>query len=122
MLSIEKTGLKRFLDEHAIFAHIYSIVLIGLSWMIFAITDINSLGVYFTKLVSFGRDLNALYFIRNYGVTLVIGCLFSTPIFTSIYEKNRRKPLGIIVLVLIFVVSIAYLTDATYNPFLYFRF
>lgn len=122
MLSIEKLGLKEFLDKHIVFSRVYSVCLIGLSWMIFAITDINSLGVYFTKLVSFGRDLNALYFIRNYGVTLVIGCLFSTPIFRATYEKNRRKPLGIIVLVLIFVVSIAYLTDATYNPFLYFRF
>ncbi|MDY3255400.1 MAG: MBOAT family O-acyltransferase, partial [Lachnospiraceae bacterium] len=122
MLVIEKTVLKKFLDEHVIFSHVYSTVLIGLSWMIFAITDINALSVYITKLVAIGTDLNALYFIRNYGVILLIGCILSTPVLKGFYERNRKKPAGIIMLSVILIASVAYLTDATYNPFLYFRF
>lgn len=122
MLSLEKAGLKKYLDKNVLISRIYSLILIGLSWMIFAITDINSLGIFFTKLVSFGRDLSALYFVRNYGVVLTLGCILSTKAFKDIYEKNKKKPVGIIALMLIFVISVAYLTDATYNPFLYFRF
>jgi len=157
-LSIEKIGLKKFLDNNVVFSRCYSLVLIGLSWMIFAITDISQLGLYFTKLVSFGRDENALYFIRNYGVVLLIGCLLSTPVFRQptvpptvpgttdcprdaqrsqgrptvpgTTEKKQpmvpgtigRNLLKTIALLAIFVISVAYLTDATYNPFLYFRF
>lgn len=122
ILVLEKSFLKKYLDEHTLISHVYSILLIGLSWMIFAITDIRNLGIYFTKLLSFGVDYTALYFLRNYGVILVIGCLLSTPILKGIYEKNRRKPLGVVVLLLVFITSVAYLADATYNPFLYFRF
>ena len=122
MLAIEKTVLNKFLDEHVIFSHVYSTVLIGLSWMIFAITDINALSVYITKLAAIGTDLNALYFIRNYGVILLIGCILSTPVLKGFYERNRKKPVGIIMLSVILIASVAYLTDATYNPFLYFRF
>ena len=122
MLSVEKSGLKKFLDTHLMVSRVYSIVLIGLSWMIFAITDIKELGVYFSKLIAFGIDNNAIYFVRNYGIILIVGCVLSTPIFKGLYERNRKKPLGIILLCLILVTSVAYLTDATYNPFLYFRF
>ena len=122
MLSIEKAGFKRILDKNVIFSRVYSIVLIGLSWMIFAITDIDNLFLYFTRLVSFGKDLNALYFIRNYGIVITLGCVFSTPLLRGVYEKYKKKPAGVIALMIVFILSIAYLTDATYNPFLYFRF
>lgn len=122
MLSVEKSGLKKFLDTHLMASRVYSIVLIGLSWMIFAITDIKELGIYFSKLIAFGIDNNAIYFVRNYGIILIVGCVLSTPIFKGLYERNRKKPLGVILLCLILVTSVAYLTDATYNPFLYFRF
>ena len=122
MLSIEKTGLKKFLDKHVLVSHIYSVVLIGLSWMIFAITDINALGVFFTKLIAFGSDLPAVYFVRNYLVVLILGCVLSTPAFKRIYEKYKKGPAGTVALITILIVSVAYLTDATYNPFLYFRF
>lgn len=122
MLSIEKTGLKKFLDKNVVISHIYSIVLIGLSWMIFAITDMSKLSTYFTKLVSFGTDLNAVYFIRNYGVVLILGCVLSTPLLKNLYNKIKNRAAGIVMLLIILIVSVAYLTDATYNPFLYFRF
>ena len=122
MLVIEKSGFGKFLEGHRLFSHIYSIILIGLSWMIFAITDISELFVFFSKLISFGRDDTALYFLRNYGVVLCIGCILSTPLLKGVYDKYKKRIPGIIVSLLILVVSVAYLADATYNPFLYFRF
>lgn len=122
MLVIEKSFLLSFLDRHKVFSHIYSLILIGISWMIFAITNIDQLAIYFTRLFAFAADLHAMYFVRNYGIILLLGCVFATPLFKGVYERNKHKPLGIISLLIIFVVSVAYLTDATYNPFLYFRF
>ena len=122
MLSIEKTGLKKFLDKNVVISHIYSIVLIGLSWMIFAITDMGKLSTYFTKLVSFGTDLNAIYFVRNYGAVLLLGCVLSTPLLKNFYNKIKNRAVGVVMLLVILILSVAYLTDATYNPFLYFRF
>ena len=53
----------------------------------------------------------------------IIALVFSTPILKNIYNKVIKSDiLNTFILMSIFLVSIAYLVDATYNPFLYFRF
>ena len=122
VLTLEKLFLKDFLGNHPHFARVYSLLLIGLSWMIFAITDIEQLGLYFTRLVSFEFKTDVLYYLRNYGVVCVAGCILSTPVLSGVYEEYKKRPVGIAVLVLIFAAAVCYLADAAYNPFLYFRF
>ncbi len=124
-LSLEKSFLARFLEEHKVIARIYALLFIGLSWMIFAITDFVQLGVYTTRLVAFSSLSNCsdvIYYLRNYGVVIALGCLFSTPVFAQRFEKVRLKPLGIAVQIALLFVCVCYLADASYNPFLYFRF
>lgn len=68
-------------------------------------------------------DNEWIYYIRNYGITFIIATLFSTPIIKNIYNKFVKSDiLNTIILITIFLLCIAYLVDATYNPFLYFRF
>lgn len=122
MLSIEKCGFIDILKKHKIFSHVYSLVLIGLSWMIFAITDITKLGVYFSKLIDFRADAHACYFLRNYGVILLLSCVLSTPLIKNALKDRVSHSVKAFGLFFLFVISTAYLTDATYNPFLYFRF
>jgi alginate O-acetyltransferase complex protein AlgI len=63
------------------------------------------------------------YYLRNYVVILLIGCFFSTSFAGEIYAKIRqKKAVKIALMVLLFAVSVAYLVDSTFNPFLYFRF
>lgn len=121
-LSIEKLFLGKFLEKNVVFSRIYSLLLIGLSWMIFAITDFGLLGQYFKKLFSpdFGTDV--LYYLRNYGIVIVLGCILSSQVVGKWFSKIRKKASGVIILILLFAVSVAYLADASYNPFLYFRF
>ena len=125
LLTLEKSFLGSFLAGHKVFARIYSLVLIGLSWMIFAITDFAQLGVYFSRLFAFSGLTNcpdALYYVRNYAVVIAIGCLFSTPALSAWFEKRKNRIEGIAVQVVLLFMCIAYLADAAYNPFLYFRF
>lgn len=121
-LSFEKLFLGKYLEKSVIFSRIYSLILIGLSWMIFAITDFELLGQYFRKLFmpSFGDDV--VYYLRNYGVVIILGCIFSTPFIGKWFEKVRRSAAGVVILLALFVICVAYLADASYNPFLYFRF
>ncbi len=122
MLSIEKLGFGKFLEKHPVFARIYSLLLIGLSWMIFAITDLPSLGLYFTRLVSFSADDTLLYYLRNYGLILLIGILFAMPYPGRFLNNNRRKWYTVVATIVILGLSVCYLADAAFNPFLYFRF
>ena len=64
-----------------------------------------------------------MYYLRNYAVVLVLGILLSTPILSKINDRlGRLGWLQYVFYGVITVVSVAYLVDATYNPFLYFRF
>lgn len=122
ILTIEKLFLKNFLDHHPVIASVYAKLLIAFSWMLFAITDFHEIGVFFGRLFSFTAGEDALYYLRNYGVVLIIGVILSTPLLSGLYEKIKNRIPGIILSMLLLFASVAYLADAGYNPFLYFRF
>ena len=92
------------------------------SWSLFAITDLGQLGTFFTKLFSFSGGMDWLYYLRNYAVTIVIACFLSTPLIAKVFSKVDVNWIKNAIYLLIFLLSVAYLVDATYNPFLYFRF
>ncbi len=128
LLTIERVGFGKWLARHTIFARAYTLLSIGGSWMIFALTDFAELRIYTSKLFSFqvrmeGINGNVIYYyLRNYGFVLVLGIILSTPILKKWYDRNKSKVAGICLLAFIMLASIAYLVDASYNPFLYFRF
>ena len=122
LLSLEKLFFKKWLDQHVLISRIYTILAILLGWMIFAITKLGDIRIYFSRLFSFSIAEDWIYYLRNYGVILFVGILFSTPFLKRWYERQKNKILCNMLLLLIFLISIAYLVDAAYNPFLYFRF
>ena len=122
LLSLEKLFLKKWLEKNLILSRIYTILAILLGWMIFAITELENIKIYFGRLFSFSISEDWMYYLRNYGIILVIGMLLSTPFLKKWYDKQENKILCNILFFVIFLLSIAYLVDAAYNPFLYFRF
>lgn len=124
VLVLEKRFLLPHLDRHPCLSRIYVIVLLILSWTLFAITDLSALGQYFVRMFSFTGGSDWIYYLRNYGVTLLLCGFFSTPVLKNFYEKHlaTRKWLTTLLLCGVLLLSVAYLVDATYNPFLYFRF
>ena len=123
LISIEKVGLMKILNKYRVFSHLYVIFFLIIGWALFAVTDLMDLRELITTMFNFNSGTDWIYYLRNYGVTLVIAVLFSTPLIENLYKsivKNRL--INTMVIILIFIVSVAYLVDATYNPFLYFRF
>lgn len=122
VLSIEKLGFLKFLQKHTFLSHVYALLAIGMSWMIFAITDLSELGVYFSRLFCMKSGADAVFYFKNYAVVLAVGCILQIPALRNLYEHHKKNLSGIVVSIVILVLSVAYLTDAAYNPFLYFRF
>ena len=68
-----------------------------------------------------GND--GMYYLRNYFITFLLPIFCSVPLVEKLYNKVKDFTiLNFLILSFIFLSSIAYLVDATYNPFLYFRF
>ena len=123
LISIEKAILLKFLEKHKIISHIYSIFFILLGWAIFAVVDLGQLKILLKEMFSISKNSQCIYYLRNYGITFIIAVVFSTPLVKNIYNRVIKSDvLNTFILMSIFLLCIAYLVDATYNPFLYFRF
>ncbi len=136
IIVFEKFVLKKYLDKlPAAIQHLYSIFLILIGWMIFAFEDFNMLKNFASGLFGFGSlpilNTYTLYILKNY-LMILIGCsVFSTPFVKNISDKISKaskalqisaETIRVCLYLCIFILSVAYLVDDTYNPFLYFRF
>ncbi|MEG1686849.1 MAG: MBOAT family O-acyltransferase [Angelakisella sp.] len=124
LLILEKFFILGFLERHKVLSRFYILPLLLVSWTLFAITDFTKLGQFFTAMFTLQGGLDWVYYLRNYGISLALGIIFATPLVERIGAKINAKANWPRYLVLgaVLVMSVAYLVDATYNPFLYFRF
>ena len=105
----------------------YNILVIPLSWMLFAIPSLKDIGSYIGRLFAFsgGTAVHARDFLvygRQYAVVLVIGLLVSTPLPEKLWRRIRTSPLGTVLLLVLFWVCVYCMAVATNDPFMYFSF
>jgi len=123
LLTVEKVFLLKKLEKHPLIARIYTILGFVIGWAIFYITDLKVMGEFITTLFNFTPDARFGYYFGSYIVSIVIGILCSTSLTTKFYNKFKDNNYVMLpLLTIIFVLSVAYLVDSTYNPFIYFRF
>ncbi|WP_195282201.1 MBOAT family O-acyltransferase [Harryflintia acetispora] len=123
LLVIEKTFLLRRLERSRVLSRCYLLFAVVISWALFAVSDLGSLGALFGRLFSLHGGEDWVYYLRNYGVTLLLCAFFSTPLLKKWYERIKdRRWLITAGLAAVMSLCVGYLVDATYNPFLYFNF
>ena len=131
LLVLEKLFLLRWLKRlPAVLRHIYALVLVTISWTLFAFTEISK-GAAWCKAMFSGVpfDGGSLYLLLTYGPMLAICALAATPLGKRFYEKigTRLGQRALTVvdcggLACVLVMAAAYLVSGSYNPFLHFRF
>lgn len=123
VLILEKYFFLKILEKMPKFiSHIYTMVIILFSWVLFTSTDLKDIGAFFSSLSSkpfFSGEVTS--FLLQYGILFIIGILFSTPRPKKLFEKQKES-IQIAVLTIAFLLSLAALVAGNYNPFLYFRF
>ncbi len=132
ILIVEKVWLLRPLQKApAAVQHLYSLLLIILGWIIFALTDFSAIGGYFAALFGAhgGLDSSTMYLLTSNLILLVIAGFASTrlPAKLAVGFVQRLTPAGQTAVKCIFytgvlLMCIAFLVGDSYNPFLYFRF
>ena len=98
LLFVEKAGLGKVLERHKALGHIYMILWIPLSWLVFVITDLSQLGIYLQKLFPFFGSTGTVLFQgdylkygKTYGIYLVLGILFATGVQEKLLKKNKNR-------------------------------
>lgn len=123
LLMIEKIFLLDKLQKSRVLSHVYVMLLVIIGWALFALPDMDQLGALLRQMFAFQGGTDWIYYLRNYGVLLVLCVLCSTPLLKRCYEKwGHIKPLKVAFLAVVFAFSIAYMVGSSYSPFLYFNF
>ena len=122
-ITLERLFLGKLLKKlPRVFGWLYTMLVVVIGWVMFAVNGIGEFGVYITRMFGGYGGTDYLDHIVSVILVLVLGAFFATPVFIRLFEKIKNNIIGVVLLVGLFWASVSALVDAAYNPFLYFRF
>ncbi|MEE1304062.1 MAG: MBOAT family O-acyltransferase [Agathobacter sp.] len=123
LLMLEKLFLLKGLNRcPAIVRHIYTLIIVVIGWTIFAQTDFGQLTEYLKSMFGIGTALIDSDFLYYFSCNAVLLAVLA---FCSINHKKWLKKFEVLripAMIILLLVSFAFLVGGSYNPFLYFRF
>jgi len=133
LLILEKWFILRLLERWpGWLRHVYTLLLVLISWVLFSIETLPEAFSYIGAMFGTGNglllDTRALHGLVYWMPLMIIGFIGATPFMKNQYSRLIERfpvclPRCILVLCIIcLTLCTAYLVDASYNPFLYFRF
>lgn len=118
IMVVEKLWLGKRLERMRVLPHLYTVAVILLSWIPFAIGDGGQVLVFLGRLFS-GDGVNAAQSI----IPLIFaGALFATPLPERLFHQYREKLWFDCVLFVLFWVCIFFVSTTAQDPFMYFNF
>ena len=134
ILVFEKHYLLKKLEKAHLWNHVYVLLLVMISFVIFNAADMKEAFSYIGGMFGIGNvplmSRECAYYMRSYGVLIAGSIVGATPLVknvvsrftTTAYGKKLMPVLRPIVITGLVIVCTAYLIDSSFNPFLYFRF
>jgi len=118
LLLLEKCFLLVWLKKFPVVGHLYTMGAVLAGMTIFALEDLRA-GIRWIFMLAGGAGSimngGTAWIVSNYGLLLLLGIFGAVGFGKKAVEKLPVR-------IAVFFLSIAYLVDAAYNPFLYFRF
>lgn len=125
----EKRLYGKYLTSHPILGRIYMIILIPITWTVFAVGDLNRLGVLLSRMFPFfGQSMWSVFrydylkYLGQYYPFFIAGILLSTKLPYLLLKKMRSRVLTAVFLSAVFLASLYCMYRGLDDPFLYFRF
>lgn len=135
LLLVEKLFLKKYLEKTpGWLQHVYTMFTVMIGWFIFTWNENESGFAYLKAMFGMGggfADRGTVYLLYTNAILLVMLILGSTDLPARLAGLCRARIAGrdtlttvvrCVFLTAVFFLSTAYLVNASYNPFLYFRF
>ena len=133
ILVIEKLFIGKYLEKTKIFKHIYSLLIIVISFLIFNSTTTSEIFNSLKNMFNLNNiefiNQETIYYLKSYLVLLIVSIISATPLLKNIISKLKTTKIKTIIDILepityiaLLILSTAFLIDESFNPFLYFRF
>ena len=124
LLAVEKQFLLPYLKKGRIWPHLYTLFFVVVGWGIFTANQPGApLGLLLQKLFVPQGGISAVYYLRNYGVFLLLGCVFSSALPRKLWQKLEHcTPVRLVLFAAVALLSVAYVVAATNATALYANF
>lgn len=134
ILIVEKLWLFQYLQRWRFINHIYVMLIVIISFVLFNAVDLQQAFLDISHLFGFGGvplvSAEAVYYLKSYFVTFILATVACTPLLKQAYTYLLQRPksealMNLVepfLLVGLMLVISAYLVDGSFNPFIYFRF
>ena len=134
LLILEKTLLHKILNKTKVIKHIYVLVLVIISFVLFDSATVGEAVYNVGAMFGAGEyplvSQEGVYYLKNIAILLIVSCVGATPLPSKLFNSVLKKRTGgkilvvlePLVLVMLTAVCTAFLIDGSFNPFLYFRF
>lgn len=112
------------------FGHVYTLLFVVIGWVIFRANTLNDAVIYIKAMFGAANlgliDAGALEYMKQAAVYFVAACICSTPIVKKLddrFKDNRYWNAGYtLVQGLMLVISLTFIFNQAYSPFIYFNF
>lgn len=129
LISVEKAGLSKVLERVPVLGHLYMMLVIPMSWLLFAIPDMGQIGVYLSRLFPVWGNTDAVVFagdfakyINMHWVPLLAALVCCTGIPRKIYDAKKKSLWVTGILVILFWLCVYSMYIGLDDPFLYYQF
>ena len=128
-LIIEKAFLLKILEKHKILSHVYTILIVVISFVIFNRTNFSDIQLFLENMFGFGNltftNIETNYYLKNYTfiiLTAIICSMSYKKIYIRIKDNKVFNFIEPVIIIALFILCTAYIVNESFNPFLYFRF
>lgn len=129
LLFLEKTVFTMYAGKYPVVGTTVTFLLVVIGFVIFSANTLQD-GLYtLSCMAGLQRlpllDAKTLFYLRDYGVILIVAWIFAFPVLPALQKMKFMQKLSflqpLLVLAALIIVT-AFLVDASFSPFLYFRF
>jgi alginate O-acetyltransferase complex protein AlgI len=130
LLMLEKYGLKKWLKGWV--GWVYTMVLVTIGWVIFRADTISYAGRFIGAMFGIGSaggwNTESLFLLAQYRVEWVLAILCALPLVKWVRKGEETKAASLVPIAKlvfaagVFALSVLYLVNSSFNPFIYFRF
>lgn len=129
VIMLEKYGLNRLLERSPFKGHLYMLLVIPMSWLLFAVNDLEQMKIYFMRCFPFFQQSTESVFAgdfvkygQSYAISLIASVALCSGIPGKVYTKYKDSLVVILVLLAVFWACVFCMHMGMDDPFLYFQF
>jgi alginate O-acetyltransferase complex protein AlgI len=120
VIGVEKLWFGNRLERMRVVPHLYTVAVILLSWVPFALGDWGQMVTFMRRL--FSPNSSGAGEITVYLPLILAGILFATPLPEQLFHRYRERLWCDCVLFILFWICIYFVSTTAQDPFLYFSF